>query len=169
MPKKVAGRAKSSGHRRLTRTSSWTPLSVRSWSQRLSRRWNSSTTTGEVDAADWPRVRGQDAGHSGGSGEEVGVGEDERGEAPDPTPAPGQHGRARGILDGKEQDDIAEELAGEAADAVDGIVGIESEEAGGGGDRRVRKVVLGRREQAGEERLRLFRVVVQQVGRQRHY
>ena len=58
---------------------------------------------GEMEAAEGPRVRGEDAGNGGGDAprisasacvaadeEEVGVDEDERGGAPDPAPAAGE-------------------------------------------------------------------------------
>ncbi|GJM84950.1 hypothetical protein PR202_ga00666 [Eleusine coracana subsp. coracana] len=83
---------------------------------------------GEVDAAERARVRGEGvghrvdaAGHDLGDGEDVGVDEGERHRAPHAAPALGEHGGARAILGGEAGDDVAEDLYGEAADAVDSV------------------------------------------------
>lgn len=113
----------------------------------------------EVGAAEWPRVRGEGFGHRGGDGrlvgerrgpvvQEVGVNDGERRVEPDPAPARGEHGGARGFLEGEAGDDVAEECVGEAADAVDAAGG-----GGGGGtvgslvDGRVGDVLVDVREQ----------------------
>ena len=104
----------------------------------------------EVDAAEGPRVRGEGVRHGGGDGRRVGgrrgpvvqevrVGDDERRGEPEPAPARGEHGGARGVLEGEAGDDVAEERVGEAADAVDAVgrASAAGDEAGGGGDGRV--------------------------------
>ena len=122
---------------------------------------------GEVDAAEGTWVRGEDGGHrvgeaargaeevarigaeaaaagpDGGAGEEVGVDEDERRGVPDAAPSRGEYGSARGVLDGEAGDDVAEDSAGEGADAVDPVGGARSDgagEGGGGGGGRVGQV-----------------------------
>ena len=55
--------------------------------------------------------------------QEVGINEDERRGEPDPAPACGEHGGARCFLEGEAGDDVVEERVGEAADAVDAVVG----------------------------------------------
>jgi hypothetical protein len=106
----------------------------------------------EVDGAEGPRVRGEDAGDGSGDGGsvgwgpgaagEVGVDEDERRRAPDPAPARGEHCGAGGVVGREAGDDVAEERVGEAADAVDAVGGggVVGGEVGGGGDGRVREV-----------------------------
>ena len=118
----------------------------------------------EVDTAEGAWVRGEDGGHrvgeatrvsaeaerevaaadpDGGGGEEVGVDEDERRRVPDAAPARGEHGGARGILDGESGDDAAEDPSWEETDAVDPIGGSRRDgagEGGGVGGRRVREV-----------------------------
>ena len=105
----------------------------------------------EVDGAEGPRVRGEDAGDGRGDGGgvgrgpgavgEVGIVEDERRRAPDPAPARGEHGGAGGVLGREAGDDVAEERVGEAADAVYAVGGggAAGGEVGGGGDGRVRE------------------------------
>jgi hypothetical protein len=132
-------------------------------------------TADEVGAADRPRVRGEDAGDGGGDrgrlvafdvirdlvftvGEEVAVGEDERGGLPDGAPAAGEHGGARGVLDGEAPYDVDEECVREEAEAVDAsAVGVEEDaEVAVDGDGRVgdRRVDVG--EHAAHERLQLL-------------
>jgi hypothetical protein len=55
------------------------------------------------------------------AGEEMGVDEDEGRRAPEAAPARGEHGGAGAVLSGEAGDDAAEEVVGEAADAVDSI------------------------------------------------
>jgi hypothetical protein len=73
-------------------------------------------------------------------GEEVGVGEDERRREPESAPARGEHGGAGPVLGGEADEDAAEEVVGEAADAIDSSVflggGGAGENGGGGGRRR---------------------------------
>lgn len=102
-----------------------------------------------MDAAEGPRVRGEDAGDGSGDGwsvgrgpgaGEVGIDEDERRRAPDPAPARGEHGGAGGVLGREAGDDVPEERVGEVADAVDAVGGggAAGGDVGGGGDGRVR-------------------------------
>ncbi|WVZ84040.1 hypothetical protein U9M48_031118 [Paspalum notatum var. saurae] len=113
---------------------------------------------GEEGAAERAMVRGEDAGDGCGDGvrvgavdvardlvlagpEEVGVAEDERGGAPDGSPAAGEHGGARRVFDWEARDDVYEERSGEAAESVDAAaVGVgEEAEAAGDGDGRTGK------------------------------
>ena len=124
----------------------------------------------EVDAAEGPRVRGEDAGDGsddggvvgGGPGAagEVGIDEDERRRAPDPAPARSEHGGTGGVLGREARNDVAEEPLGETADAIDAVGG--GREAGGevgvGVDGRVREIGVDDRHELLHRQVQLVRI-----------
>jgi len=71
------------------------------------------------------------------AGEEMGVHEDEGHRAPEAAPARREHGGAGAVLSGEAGDNAAEEVVGEAADAVDSIafLGVSGGAGQGGGNR----------------------------------